>query len=705
MKKISKTSSFSIILVFICLALAGIAFVPLLPVKLSPSQVLPKLTVSFRMPNYSARVIEKEVTSKLEAMFARIKGVKDITSLSDNGKGNITMDFDKHTSMDAARFEASTIIRQTWPTLPEGVNYPVIQMSRPDEKSAKPFMSYTLNASSTPIYIQRYAKEHIKPSLSRIPGIYKIEVTGATPLEWVLVYDNNQLKNQSVTLNDIKAAISEFYYKDDLGTVNLSTSDKNEWIRLTLVPSATENNRFDPSLIFLTSQNGQRISLDKLLTVRHKEEIPQSYYRINGLNSIYLSIQAEETANQIDLAQKVKAEIDRIAPQLPAGYELHNIYDATEYIATELNKIFLRTVLTIIILLLFVLLITRSLKYLFLITVSLTINLCIAVILYYFLGLEMQLYSLAGVTISLSLIIDNTIVMAEHIRNSHNRKAILSILAATFTTIGALVIIFFLDERIRLNLQDFAAVVIVNLAVSIMVALFLVPALIDKLDLEWKNKGNTPKKRFKVPPIVKTFPVYFNRYYARQISFLSKWKGVACLFLLLAFGLPLFMLPEKITYDTKDKNKVYTATDSLFIENYNKITGSVFYKEKLKPILDKALGGTLRLFVDKVYNGSYLTRNQETILHVSASLPNGSVLSQMNYLIQKMEAYLSTHKEIRQFQTTIHNARQADLTIYFKKVAVRSGFPYVLKIRYNCQGVGVGRRKLECIWFARSRFQ
>jgi len=79
--------------------------------------------------------------------------------------------------------------------------------------------------------------------------------------------------------------------------------------------------------------------------------------------------------------------------------------------------------------------------------------------------------------------------------------------------------------------------------------------------------------------------------------------------------------------------------------------------KKLKPVLDKALGGTLRLFVDKVYNGSYLTRNQETILHVSASLPNGSVLSQMNYLIQKMEAYLSTHKEIRQFQTTIHNAR------------------------------------------------
>lgn len=51
----------------------------------------------------------------------------------------------------------------------------------------------------------------------------------------------------------------------------------------------------------------------------------------------------------------------------------------------------------------------------------------------------------------------------------------MSVLAATLTTMGALVIIFFLDEKIRLNLQDFAAVVIINLAVSLFVALFFVP--------------------------------------------------------------------------------------------------------------------------------------------------------------------------------------------------------------------------------------
>ena len=90
------------------MALVGIALIPMLPVKLAPSRTLPSLTVYFSMPNNSARIVEMEVTSKLEAMLARIKGIKNIYSTSGNGWGNITLELDKHTSIDVARFEAST---------------------------------------------------------------------------------------------------------------------------------------------------------------------------------------------------------------------------------------------------------------------------------------------------------------------------------------------------------------------------------------------------------------------------------------------------------------------------------------------------------------------------------------------------------------------------------------------------------------------
>ena len=127
-----RVSSFTVIVAFVCLALVGVALIPLLPVKLNPSRSLPGFTVGFSMPGTSSRVVEMEVTSKLESMLARIRGVKRLNSTSGNGYGNITVELDKHADVEAVRFEASTIIRQTWPQLPEGVSYPTIHMKVPE---------------------------------------------------------------------------------------------------------------------------------------------------------------------------------------------------------------------------------------------------------------------------------------------------------------------------------------------------------------------------------------------------------------------------------------------------------------------------------------------------------------------------------------------------------------------------------------------
>ncbi|MDR0845292.1 MAG: efflux RND transporter permease subunit [Tannerella sp.] len=688
----AKISSFTLIVAFICLALVGIALIPILPVKLSPSYTLPQLTVYYNMPDHSARVIEMEVTSRLEAMLARIKGIKEISSTSGNGWGSVRLELDKHTNIDAARFEASTIIRQTWPSLPDKLSYPILEMSRPDENVSRPFISYTLNAAATPIFIQRFAENQIKPRLASIPGIYRIDVNGATPMEWRLEYDSRQLSVFGITIQDIQRAINLYYNKEFLGIANIEKGG-DEWIRLSLVPDI-QKDVFDPAAISLLTKENKMFSLDQLLKVTRQEEEPRSYYRINGLNSIYLSIRADETANQLQLAKKVKEEMEHIKTLLPPGYEIHTSYDATEYIQAELNKIYVRTVLTVIILLLFVLLITRNFRYLFLIVTSLSVNICIAVILYYLFGLEMQLYSLAGVTISLSLIIDNTIVMADHIKNRHDRDAFLPILTATLTTIGALAIIFFLNEKIRLNLQDFAAVIIINLAVSLFIALFFVPALIDKMKLFGKKK-HKPAGRVgeglylwsRIRRFVRRFPIYFSRFYTLQITFMCRWKKSFCFLMILLFGLPVFMLPDKIEMK---RDKTYSQTETLFIEKYNKIISGETYKEKIKPVIEKALGGSLRLFVQKVYNGSYFTNREEVVLTITASMPNGTTLDQMNTLISRMETYLSTYKEIRQFQTSINNARQARIEVFFTKENERSGFPYTLKSRVITKAMELG---------------
>jgi multidrug efflux pump subunit AcrB len=307
-----------------------------------------------------------------------------------------------------------------------------------------------------------------------------------------------------------------------LGIASIETGDgEKQWLRITISPDVT-NRDFDISGIQIKNIDGKMIFFFLLVTVSHVERRPLSYFRINGLNSIYLAITADEFANQLELSAKIKSLLAGLEPSFPAGYEIHLSYDATEYIQKELNKVYFRSSLTLTILLLFVLLIYRNFRYLLMISISLAVNIAIALIWYYFLKLEIQLYSLAGITISLTLIIDNTIVMSDQMVQRNNMKAFVAILTATLTSIAALGIIFFLDEQIRLNLQDFAIVIIVNLSISLFVALFLVPALLDKLKI--RKIKDSKIQRFKDSKIQGFKNFIFNF----QFSIFNYLKGCFC---------------------------------------------------------------------------------------------------------------------------------------------------------------------------------
>ena len=122
--------------------------------------------------------------------------------------------------------------------------------------------------------------------------------------------------------------------------------------------------------------------------------------------------------NTLKLANDLKKFISSI--ELPEGYSLTLADDTTVYINKELDKIYYRTALSILILLLFVFLVSRSWRYLLMIVVTLTANILIAFIFYTILKLEIHLYSLAGITVSLGMIIDTSIIMLDHYSRFHS---------------------------------------------------------------------------------------------------------------------------------------------------------------------------------------------------------------------------------------------------------------------------------------------
>lgn len=693
------------VLVFCSLLILGLFLLPRLAVKLNPSRKVPTVYVSFNMWGQSARVVESEVTSKLEAMLSRVKGVKELSSHSSNGWGSVTVRLSEHVNPDQTRFEISTIIRHAWSSLPQGVSYPHISMSGTSEEATFPFLRYTVNAPFSPIRIQEYINDNLKPKIAEVKGVDRIDVTGASRMIYKLEYDYEQLQNLHVSPDDIRSAVQSCLTKEFFGTGKIDGArDGEQWIRIALV-SENRNMAFDPALIQVKNSEGAIIRLNRLVKTSYEEEEASSYFRINGLNSIYLSITAEDDANQLSLSRQIQDLLEACKESLPAGYEFHLAYDAGEYISAEMSKIYFRSGLTILILLCFILVIYRSWKHSLLILFSLAATLLVSVIFFYLFKVEMQLFSLAGLTISLTLIIDNIIVMADQLLRRGNKKVFLAILTATLTSIGSLAVILFMDENIRRNLQDFAWVIIINLTTSMFVAWFLAPALIEKLNVAGKRRNvRRPKKiasgmlrrawgRLTRKVRRKRLAVYFNRTYAGMIFFMQRKKAWFIALVVLGFGLPVFLLPEKI--DRKMEKGFYSVSGEeelgYWPALYNRTLGSAFYRESVKPVVDVALGGAMRLFAQKVQNGSYASGERgETSVHVTASLPNGSTRDQMDVLMRKMESYIKQYSEVRQFETHIESGQRANIRILFVKKHQRSSFPHLLKSKIIGKALELG---------------
>lgn len=201
-------SSFSVIIAFLALSLLGVVLLPQLPVRLSPSEALPSVSVSFSMPGSSARTVEQEATSRLESALSTVSGVKSIKSRSRTGGGWVTIELDRNASVATARFEASMIVRQIWDNMPDNVSYPRVTVRQVDDDASRPFMTYTINADLSPAEIMAYAETTLKPALSRIEGVAAVGLSGANPMVWNITYDASKLTSLGLTPDNIINALS-----------------------------------------------------------------------------------------------------------------------------------------------------------------------------------------------------------------------------------------------------------------------------------------------------------------------------------------------------------------------------------------------------------------------------------------------------------------------------------------------------------------
>lgn len=658
---------FSILLSMCVLMVIGLSLVGELEIAKKPRPRQGKtLYINYSWPGASAKVIEQNVTSVIEGLVSSVKGIETVSSDSYFGRGRVVTELKKGVDVLSTKFEISSLLRQVRKHLPDGVSYPSLSggelpgEQKRDEESIH-ILSYQVNAKLNSLQIKELIENTLKPQIEHLEGVQRVDVSGGIGRYMEISYSAHKLANYGLTSSDIETTIRSFMGKENVvGDVVRQTDGVKVRIPLVL---AMDKFSHELEQMPIKTMEGKIIYMNDLATYTYKDYEPNRYYRVNGMNTIYINVIAEADCNILKVSRKVKTYLEQHTQIQGFDIVLEKTYDRAESELAELQILIGRSLLSLLLLLLFVWLSRREWKYLAIITIALLANILMAVIVYWLLDICLHPFSLAGITVSLGFIIDSSIVMVDHYSYYRNHKAFLAILAALLTTISSLVVVFWLPEHLKQDLYDFSWTVIINLSVALLVAALFVPALVESLQYNSLQQGR-PRRMSLV--------IKWNRIYGRYIIFVQKRRWIFVGLLVLSFGIPFHLIPDEIGSRNTQKD-----ADAWYESLYNSTLGSNFFQHKCKEPLSKIFGGSMRLFSESLHK-SRPREEDEMKLNIRAQMPLGGSASDLNDKVLILESFLSQFNEIERYETKI-NGGSAHITIEFTEEALHSHFPYTLE--------------------------
>ena len=654
---------FSVVLIMVVLSLIGVASLRRLNIQYTPTVEDRTLTVSFSYPNASAETVEAEATSKLEGVLSGLDHVSGVSSTSSKGGGSIQVSFNKGTDMDAARFEAASSVRNIRSSLPKEVTYPTISRGSGESVSR---VSYLVKGDIPSREISRYLNEHVLSPLAAVPGVDKVEIGGGVPFHWVITFDATKAASAGITADEIASAFRSYYGSEIVGMAR--TGDGMMSVRL------EEESGPDFGAVPVKNVGGEIIHLRDIATWRYEESLPTYYYRVNGLNTITMTAEIASSANLLTTAAAVRAKMTELQRGFPGEITASVAYDSSEYVQGELNRIYLRTGLCVLILLLFVLIIYRSWRYMLIILSTLAVNILTALAIYSFTGLQIHIYTLAGITVSLGIIIDTSIVMIDHYSRYRDRKVFPAILSAVATTVGALLMVLLLPESEKANLVDFIWVIVINLCLSLLISYLFIPSLMEYIPVKAEDRSGSVRGKRRT--------VRRNRMYSRYIGWGVRHRWVYIVLFIAAFGLPFCALPKALS----EKEKATASRARKVLDKF--VTWKPYESNRVK--IDKYTGSSFALFYGALDRFNFYRQPQKKQLNIRAGMLEGCTVNQLNEVVKAMENYLSKFDEISVFTTRISSYNNANITVEFKPEYENTSFPATLKSEVTRMAINFG---------------
>lgn len=397
----------SLIFVALALAAAGLFASATLPVGLFPVTSFPRIRIEVNSGSMPAKQMLVDVTEPLEQVARAVPGAVDVVSTTSRGSAQIFVDFPWGANMKQALLSVDAAFAQALPNLPQGTQYEAIQMS-PNE--IMPFVSYALTSQSVPsAALRRLAQYQITPLLSGISGIRRVGVLGGQTPEVEVKVNPEKLRAYNLTLTDVATAISA------ANTINaVGRLQDNDLLYL-----AISNNAFQSVQsvrdVPLRPSGGGILHLADIATVK-LGAVPQwLLVDNNGQPAVTFDVYQQDSADSLSLERKVSQKLSDFMKTQPKAIQLHKWYDQTELVRSSISAveeaIFIGLIFAGMVMLAFL----RNWRVTLVAIMVVPLSVLITVLLLSLFGMTFNIMTLGGIAAAIGLLIDDAIVMIEHI--------------------------------------------------------------------------------------------------------------------------------------------------------------------------------------------------------------------------------------------------------------------------------------------------
>jgi len=396
----------SILFALSLLALGGLFSIFTTPVSLFPQVTFPRVVINIDAGDRPAERMAIEATWPIEEAVRSVPGVQTVRSATSRGSADISVNFNWGVDMVSALLQVESAINQIRSTLPATLAFQVRRM----DPTIFPVLGYSLtSATHDLIELRDMALYRIRPLLSAIPGVSKIDVLGGAIAEYQVLVDPARLNALGLSMNDIARSLSATNVIQAVGRL-----EQHYKLYLILANTPLQSLEQISQTILRSGQNGLVFLEDVAQVI--KTTAPR-WQRINaeGRDAVLFQIIQQPGSSTVDIAQAVQIQLTNIKKHLPHDLKIAKWYDQSDLIVASAfsvrEALLIGLGLAVVVLWVFL----RNAKVTLIAAITVPMALSATVLILHLLGLGFNIMTLGGMAAAVALIIDDAIVMIEHI--------------------------------------------------------------------------------------------------------------------------------------------------------------------------------------------------------------------------------------------------------------------------------------------------